>query len=180
MFSGEKHSQTHFCVCACVCVLCSAAEVERDLIPLAQHAPQKFGDKLKTLVQLIGVFCRLLRSSIKVYISLALTLPHCCGLVVVSWYRGWLRFLRSLYGAIGMNINRVMLAIDLILAMLIPGQRDCQSTVVLSAPSRNKYNYVCEYTTYIPLWYIAPRSLPLVAPSCRGSTETRPSTRTPS
>ena len=47
-------------------VLCFSAEVERDLIPLAQHAPQKFGDKLKTLVQLIGVFCRLLRSSIKV------------------------------------------------------------------------------------------------------------------
>ncbi len=43
-----------------------SAEVERDLIPLAQHAPQKFGDKLKTLVQLIGVFCRILRSSIKV------------------------------------------------------------------------------------------------------------------
>ncbi|CAB1121527.1 unnamed protein product [Ectocarpus sp. CCAP 1310/34] len=43
----------------------SLSEVERDLIPLAQHAPQKFGDKLKTLVQLIGVFCRLLRSSIK-------------------------------------------------------------------------------------------------------------------
>lgn len=45
---------------------CYAAEVERDLAPLAKHAPQKFSDKLKTLVQLIGVFCRLLRSSIKV------------------------------------------------------------------------------------------------------------------
>lgn len=44
-----------------------SAEVERDLIPLAQHAPQKFGEKLKTLVQLIGVFCRILRSSIKVH-----------------------------------------------------------------------------------------------------------------
>ncbi|CAM9816306.1 unnamed protein product, partial [Hapterophycus canaliculatus] len=43
----------------------SLSEVERDLIPLAQHAPQKFGEKLKTLVQLIGVFCRILRSSIK-------------------------------------------------------------------------------------------------------------------
>ncbi|CAN0194370.1 unnamed protein product [Ascophyllum nodosum] len=43
----------------------SLAEVERELAPLAQHAPQKFGDKLKLLVQLIGVFCRLLRSSIK-------------------------------------------------------------------------------------------------------------------
>ena len=40
--------------------------MERELAPLAQHAPQKFGDKLKLLVQLIGVFCRLLRSSIKV------------------------------------------------------------------------------------------------------------------
>lgn len=44
--------------------------MERDLIPLAQHAPQKFGDKLKTLVQLIGVFCRILRSSIKVIFCL--------------------------------------------------------------------------------------------------------------
>ena len=47
-------------------VLFVAAEVERDLIPLAQHAPRKFADKLKTLVQLIGAFCRVLRSSIKV------------------------------------------------------------------------------------------------------------------
>lgn len=47
-------------------VLFLAAEVERDLIPLAQHAPRKFADKLKTLVQLIGAFCRVLRSSIKV------------------------------------------------------------------------------------------------------------------
>lgn len=52
-----------------VCVLSVLqGVVERDLIPLAQHAPQKFGEKLKTLVQLIGVFCRLLRSSIKVKI----------------------------------------------------------------------------------------------------------------
>lgn len=43
-------------------------EVERNLAPLAQHAPQKYGEKLKLLVQLIGVFCRLLRSSIKVCI----------------------------------------------------------------------------------------------------------------
>lgn len=46
--------------------VCGIAEVERDLGPLAQHAPQKYGDKLKLLVRLIGVFCRLLRSSIKV------------------------------------------------------------------------------------------------------------------
>lgn len=49
---------------------CCSAEVERDLAPLAKHAPQKFSDKLKTLVQLIGVFCRLLRSSIKVACAL--------------------------------------------------------------------------------------------------------------
>lgn len=52
----------------CFCrVAVALAEVERDLAPLAKHAPQAFGDKLKTLVQLIGVFCRILRSSIKVW-----------------------------------------------------------------------------------------------------------------
>lgn len=43
----------------------SLGEVERNLAPLAKHAPQAFSEKLKTLVELIGAFCRVLRSSIK-------------------------------------------------------------------------------------------------------------------
>lgn len=44
----------------------AAGEVERELTPLAKHAPYSFGERLKTLVQLIGIFCKLLRNSIKV------------------------------------------------------------------------------------------------------------------
>lgn len=51
-----------------------SGEVERNLAPLAKHAPQAFSEKLKTLVELIGAFCRVLRSSIKVrYTSLGYT-----------------------------------------------------------------------------------------------------------
>lgn len=62
-----ERSALLFCFCPRLCVLfVFTAEVERDLTPLAKHAPQKFSEKLKTLVQLIGTFCRILRSSIKV------------------------------------------------------------------------------------------------------------------
>lgn len=52
-----------------------AGQVEQDLAPLAKHAPKKFSEKLKGLVQLIGAFCRLLRSSIKVSCPIVEAVP---------------------------------------------------------------------------------------------------------